>query len=202
MGFKTTLAAALFVALVSAIGNAQEFSAEVVYLEPNGSASPSHPTSKIYVSKDKFRLETNGFTGAVLLVDREGQAAYVLLPAKKTYQALAAGPSEYFHAENPDDACASWQGAAEQKIVCQKVDTEMVNGRDTVKYENKGASPSAATAVWVDKALKFVVKWQAADSSAELRNIKEEKLAAALFTLPSDYKLATPQKGSKGFSKR
>lgn len=201
MGFKTTVAI-LFVAALSALSHAQEFSADVVYLEPNGSVSTSHPASKLFVSKDKFRLETNGFTGSVLLVNRGDQSAFVLQPKKKTYQSLAAGPSEYFRADNPDDACASWQGASEQKIDCKKVGSEAVNGRDAVKYENKTTSPTATKAVWIDKSLKFVIKWQAADSAADLRNIKEGQAAADLFTVPSDYKQATPQKGSKGFSHR
>jgi len=201
MGFKTTLAA-LFVALASAMSHGQEFSADVVYLEPNGSVSASHPASKLYVNKDKFRLETNGFTGTVLLVNRAEQTAFVLRPGKKAYQPLASGPSQYFRAENPDDACADWQNASEQKISCKKVDGEVVNGRDTVKYENQGASENATAAIWIDKALKFVIKWQAADGAAELRNIKEGQQAAGLFTVPSDYKQATPQKGSKGFSHR
>ena len=59
------------------------------------------------------------------------------------------------------------------------------------------------TAVWVDKALKFVIKWQAAGRGAELRNIKEGQQAADLFTVPSDYKIPPPRKAiSKGFSKK
>jgi len=198
----TTLTLALFVTLISNFSHGQEFSADVVYLELSGSVSTSHPSSKLYVSKDKFRLETNGFQGNILLVDRADQANYVLQPKKKVYQQLASGPSQYFRVENPDDACASWQRATDQKIVCEKVDTEVVNGRETVKYRNKSASEAATADVWVDKALKFVVKWQAADTAAELRNIKEEKQSEALFTVPSDYKTVTPQKGSKGFSHR
>jgi hypothetical protein len=169
-----------------------------VYLELNGSVSTSHPSSKLYVNKDKFRLETNGFQGNILLVDRADQASFVLQPKKKVYQPLASGPSQYFRTESPDDACASWQSASDHRIVCEKVDTEIVNGRETVKYQNK--NPSETAVVWVDKALKFVVKWKAADAAAELRNIKEEKQADALFTVPSEYKEATPQKGSRGFS--
>lgn len=201
MGLKTTVAL-FFVALTSAISHAQEFSADVVYLEPNGSVSAAHAASKLSVSKDKFRLDTNGFTGNVLLVNRGDQTAFVLQPKRKTYQALANGPSEYFRAENPDDACDSWQKSSEQKIVCKKVDSETVNGRDAVKYENNATTPGATTAVWIDKALKFVIKWQAADTAAELRNIKEGPQAADLFAVPADFKAASPQKGSKGFSHR
>ena len=70
-----------------------------------------------------------------------------------------------------------------------------------MKYQNKGASESAPAVVWVDKALKFVIKWQAAGTGADLRNIKEEPQAAGLFAVPSDYRMAAPQKAtSKGFS--
>ncbi len=203
MGIRaTTLTTMLFITLITVFSYGQEFSADVVYVDSNGKASASHPASKIYVNKDKFRLETNGFTGTVLLVDREDQNNFVLQPKRKTYQPLGAGPSEYFRVENPDDACVTWQHAADQKIVCEKVDTELVNGRESVKYRNKTVTETATSAVWIDKALKFVIKWQSADTAAELRNIKEEKQAAELFNVPPDYKAASPQKGSKGFSHR
>ena len=203
MGMRAaSLTAMFFIALITTVSYGQEFSADVVYVDSNGKASASHPASKIYVNKDKIRLETNGFTGTVLLVDRADQSNFVLQPKRKTYQSLASGPSEYFRVENPDDACATWQRAGDQKIVCEKVDTEMVNGREAVKYQNKAATEMSTSAVWIDKGLKFVIKWQSADTAAELRNIKEEKQAAELFNVPQDYKTASPQKGSKGFSHR
>jgi hypothetical protein len=192
----------LFISLITTFSYGQEFSADVVYLDADGKVSASHAASKIYVNKDKFRLETNGFTGTVLLVDRADQDNFVLQPKRKTYQPLGSGPSEYFRVENPDDACATWQHAADQKIVCEKVDTETVNGRETVKYQNKAATEMSTAAVWIDKSLKFVVKWHSGDTTAELRNIKEEKQAAELFSVPPMYKPASPQKGSKGFSHR
>jgi hypothetical protein len=210
MGIRAkTLIAVLFVSLISAIAQAQEFSADVVYLDTNspnapanGTVSASHASSKLYVSKDRIRLETNGLTGAILLADRAEHTAVVLQPKKKAYQPLASGPSEYFRVENANDACPSWQVFAEQKIVCEKVGPEVINGRETVKYQSKGTL-EAARAVWIDKALKFVIKWQVAGNAAELRNIKEERQAADLFALPSDYKLLAPQKAtSKGFPPR
>ena len=209
MGIKsTTLVAALFVGLSSTISRAQEFSADVVYLDTNNLNAPahentSHPSSKLYVSRDKVRLETNGLTGTVVLADKSEHTAVALEPKKKAYRPLASGPSEYFRVDDADNACPNWQTFAEQKIVCEKIGPEVVNGRETVKYQNKGASEAAPTAVWVDKALKFVIKWQAADIGAELRNIKEDKQAADLFAVPSDYKIPPPQKAtSKGFTHR
>jgi hypothetical protein len=203
-----TLTAVLFLGLISTIAQAQQFSADVVYLDgnspnapTNGSASTPRPFSRLYVSSDKIRLETNGVTGTILLVDRTEHTAVALQPTKKAYQPLASGPSEYFRVDNVDDACPTWRSVADQKIFCEKVGLEIVNGREAVKYQNKGASESAPAVVWVDKALKFVIKWQAAGTGADLRNIKEEQQAAGLFAVPSDYKMAPPQKAaSKGFS--
>lgn len=209
MGIKaTTLVAALFVGLTSTISRAQEFSADVVYLDTNnsnapanGSSAASHPSSKLYVSKNKIRLETNGLTDTILLADRSERTFVALQPKKKAYRLLASGPSEYFRVDNAEDACPSWQGFAEQKIACEKVDSEVINGRETVKYQNKNVAEGAVKAVWVDKALKFVIKWQATGVGAELRNIKEEQQSTDLFVVPSDYKIPPPQRGSsKGFA--
>jgi hypothetical protein len=105
--------------------------------------------------------------------------------------------------ENAYDACADWHRTAEQKIACERVGPEMVNGREAVKYQNTRALDTAPAAVWIDKVLKFVIKWESADTSAELRNIKEEQQAADLFLVPSEYKMGTPQKtATKGFSHR
>jgi hypothetical protein len=79
----------------------------------------------------------------------------------------------------------------------------VVDGRQTVKYRNKGASDAATSAVWTDLALKYVVKWEGASTGAELRNINEAQQAADLFAVPSSYEGLKPQKGkTKGFAKR
>jgi hypothetical protein len=137
------------------------------------------------------------------LVNRGEQTSVALFPARKAYQPLAAGPSQYFRVENAEDACPDWQKASDQKIVCEKVGQEVVDGRQTVKYHNKNSSSDATAAVWIDLTLKFVVKWEGADTGAELHNIQVAQQAADLFAVPSAYKLLKPQKGSsKGFSQR
>lgn len=205
-----SLGATFLLALIPAVCSAQDFSADVVYLAVGSPDAPSseahssvHRPSRLYASKDKLRLETRGLTGTILLVNRAEQTAFALFPAKKEYQPLAGGPSEYFGVKDAENACAAWQKAADQKIVCEKVGHEVVDGRQTVKYQNKRGSDAATSAVWIDAGLKFVVKWESAKVGAELRNIKEEKQAAELFTVPSDYQGLKAQKGStKGFAQR
>lgn len=206
----TRLAARFLLCLISPICGAQDFSADVVYLrtrEPDAASAATgtfpHPSSKLFVSKDKLRLETRGLTGTILLVNGGAHTAFALFPGRKAYQPLAAGPSDYFRVENADDACPDWQRASEQEIVCEKAGHEVVGGREAVKYVNKRASSTATSAVWIDLTLKFVVKWEGGSSGAELHNIQEAKQAAELFAVPSDYDILKPRKGtSKGFSPR
>ena len=189
---------------------AQDFAADVIYRSgenPRAAAiateTPSHAPSRLYVSNDKMRLETRGSMGTILLVNSEEQTTYALFPSKKEYEPVAGGLSEYFRVKDAENACPDWQNAAAQKIDCEKIGHELVDGRQTVKYRNKGASDVAASAVWIDVVMKFVVKWESAGTGVELRNIQEGQQAADLFTLPADYEIPKPRKGTnKGFSNR
>ena len=203
----TCLAAGLSLGLVPAVCPGQDFSADVVYLattkpeaQSTSAVNPARPPAKLYVSKDKMRLETRGTSGTILLVNEAEHTAIALFPAKKAYQHLAGGPSEYFRGEDAENACPDWQKATDQKIECEKVGHEEVDGRQTVKYRNKGASDAVTSAVWIDSALKFVVKWESAGAGAELRNIREAQQAADLFTVPPGYEVLKPLKAkSKGY---
>jgi hypothetical protein len=50
-----------------------------------GNGIPSHPSSKLFVSKDKMRLETHGLTGTILLLNGGEHTAIALFPAKKEF---------------------------------------------------------------------------------------------------------------------
>jgi hypothetical protein len=205
-----SVAVRLILGLVPAVCVAQDFSADVVYFSAGRSGEASqrtetlvHSPSRLYVSEDKMRLETRGLSGTVLVVDGAEQAAYALSPAKKEYEPLAGGLPEYFRARDVENACPDWQRAAGQKIDCEKVGHEVVDGRQAVKYRNKGATDVAISAVWIDVHVKFVVKWEGAGTGVELRNIQEARQASDLFTLPPDYEVPKPRKGTnKGFSGR
>jgi hypothetical protein len=202
MKLKASMVVAMVLSgLIPGVCRAQNFSADVVYTAPStpdapsaGAASSPHPPSKIYVGKDKMRLETRGVTGTILLVNAEEHTTVALFPLLKVYQNLAAGPAQYFRVEDAENACPDWQKAASQKFDCIKVGPEVVDGRQTVKYQNKSTlTDTATTAVWIDAALKFVVKWADPDNSAELRNITEGVQPADLFVVPGNYQPRKPQ---------
>jgi hypothetical protein len=205
------LAATLLSTLVPLACRAQEFSADVVYLAvaakpgvpAKASAPAPHDASRLYVSNERLRLETSGFDRTILLADRAEHTNFALFPTQKAYQPLSSAPSEYFRVGKADDACADWQKAVDHKISCEKVGPEAVAGRRTIKYLNKGASPAATAAVWIDVALRYSIKWEGAGASAELHNIKEAKQAAELFAVPADYAPLTPSKvKSHGFTRK
>jgi hypothetical protein len=205
----TNLVAVLLLALIPAVAHAQDFAADVVYIattKPNapasGTTTPPGHSSKVYVTKNKMRLETRGVTGTILLVNGDEHSVIALFPAQKAYQQLASAPSEYFRVQDAENACPDWEKASSQKILCDKVGPDAVNGRPAVKYQNKAAANDGTNAVWIDAALKFVIKWEGPSTGAELRNITEAPQAADLFTVPSAYDVLRPQKASKGFSKR
>jgi hypothetical protein len=198
-----------FVLIVPVVCPAQDFVADVVYVagksrtSTQSAANPDHSPSKIYVSSDKIRLENHGTADTILLVNEGEQTAFVMYPAKKEYEPLVGRVSEYFRVKDAENACADWQGAAAEKITCEKVGHEVVDGRQTVKYLNKTASDVSATAVWIDANLKFVIKWESPNIGVELHNIKEAQQTAELFSVPADYEVPQPKKGSKkGFSKK
>ena len=206
----TRFAVILAMSLIPALGRAQDFSADVVYLSaagsaalPSGTDGSNHNPTKLYVSNGNMRLETHGLIGTILLVNRDDESAYAVFPSRKEYEPLAGGLSEYFPVKDVENACPDWQKAAGQQISCDKVGYEVVGGRQTVKYKNKNASDFATSAVWIDSVLKFGIRWEGANTCAELRNVQEGQQAANLFTLPSGYSTVQPRKSAnnKGFSK-
>jgi hypothetical protein len=209
MRFKAiSLAATFLMVLIPAVCCAQDFSADIVYFPASKNSSqttkevavPQH-SSRLYVSKDKIRLETLGLSDTVLLVSGEEHTAVALFPRQKAYQYLTGGPSEYFRVKDAQNACPDWQKTTTQAIVCEKLEDEVVNGRRVVKYRNNRASDATTSEVWIDIALRFVVKWESAGIGAELLNIREEQQAAALFAVPPTYQTLKPMKGKRsGFT--
>ena len=206
----TTVLTAIAMSWGPVLCQSQDFSADVVYVAPGKDATskqpatPYHDPSKLYVSKSKMRLETRGLSETILLVNTEDHSTVALFPQKKEFQPLGAAPSEYFHAEDAENACPDWQAVSERKIDCEKVGHESVDGRDAVKYRNKAATPaSPLAAVWIDAKLNFVVRWESSQAAAELHNIKPaEAHNAAMFEVPDDYEQLRPKKkAAKGPAK-
>jgi hypothetical protein len=171
---------------MSATTFAQEFSADLVRQKPAGAAK-----SKIYVSKGKVRMETEGQSKAnYVILNLAQRQSSMVLPDNKTYILSAPGqvPSSipFFNIENAENACPAWEKSVQRPSTCTKVGDDTVGGRSTVKYTGTAGNGDTGTA-WVDRKLRFPIKWEGEKGAAELQNIQEAPQPASLFTIPSDY---------------
>ncbi|HLK31824.1 MAG TPA: hypothetical protein VKT29_01960 [Terriglobales bacterium] len=192
--FWVSLCALLFPLLtISLFG--QEFSADFVNTSKDHRASGP---SKIYVGKNKMRIETNegGQMGmGAGIMDFANQKMIILLPQQKMYmESMPQMMQErrmWFRPDDANNACPEYEAMVKkfghnENVTCQKVGPDVVNGRPAIKYS--GTSNNGHGYVWVDQKLRFVTKWQDdKGSSGELQNIKEGPQAASLFEVPSDY---------------
>jgi outer membrane lipoprotein-sorting protein len=168
-----------------------DFSAEVFDTQKSDSASQA----KMYVSKDKIRIEPTGKNarGGAIVMNLTAQSAIVVMDQQHMYMDLPVQMANtrvaytFFRAGDVEDACASWANSAKNKGgSCHKVGSDTVNGRSAIKYEGTNANGESST-FWIDPKIEFPVKWQTKNSSGELRNIQEGSQSASLFDVPAGY---------------
>lgn len=170
---------------------AQEFSADIVTTDKKAGQS-----SKVYVSKNKMRFESQGqkHQAGTVLLDTDTQMMDIIMPEQHMYMEnhVGQGPGQqhmfkFFQAVDVENACPDWQKMTDHpEGSCQRIGDETVNGRATVKYTITSAKGKNGS-VWIDKSLKFPIKWQEQDGSGELQNIQEGPQPAALFEIPAGY---------------
>ncbi len=165
---------------------AQQFSADLVRLKPEGAAP-----SKVMASGDMLRLEAgSGAHLSVLIADLKQQTGLLLLPDDKMYSMIRPGQVSltipFFHPMDAESACGAWEKAVDKPGTCKKVGDETIDGREAVKYTGTARNGDTGSA-WVDRKLRFVIKWEGQAGAAELRNIHEGQQDASLFQIPKGY---------------
>jgi hypothetical protein len=188
------IAALALLASLPALGDTPEFSADAVYASAAGAKQPP-PTSsaKLYVGKDKMRIDFAGVVGHSLIVDEAAHTIVALLPDRKAYQPLASRPAEYFRIADAEDACPAWQRAVGTPIRCEKSGSELVAGRKTVKY-TRATGIESRDEIWVDPTLQFAVQWRIDGIEVSLRDIHEGAQPADRFVVANDYGPIGPSK--------
>lgn len=170
----------------AAAANAQQFTADMLRLKPT-----SDVATKLFVSGVQVRFEaTNQDHTSVVLLNLAEHTSTMLVPAAKTYYVSPQGRTPaampFFLPDDADNACDAFEKATSKPGTCTKVGAETIQGRIAVKY--KGTAQNGETGyAWVDRQLKFVIKWEGENTSTELQNIKEGPQASNLFEVPSDY---------------
>jgi hypothetical protein len=191
---RATLIRILVLGVLCMLGTAalaQEFNADIV----TNDKKETGQSSKIYVSKNKMRFENQQQRQAgTVLLDSDTQMMDIIMPDRHMYMEsrIGQGPMHqhtfrFFQAVDVENACPDWQKMTDRPGgSCQRVGDESTNGRAAVKYTITSAEGKSG-AVWLDKSLKFPVKWQGEDGSGELQNIHEGPQPAALFEIPAGY---------------
>ena len=179
-----------FVCLVCTGLWAQEFSADIVNNQNN------KERQKIFVGKNKVRLEANGAGGSGAVIwNLDTETTDMVMPERHMYMEMqASNPMmrrhyNFFRPQDVDDACTSWRHLTERPGgTCSKIGDDTVDGRKAVKYEGTSQDGNK-TWVWVDRKLRFPIKWEGdkGDRGGRLQNIQEGAQPASLFEIPADY---------------
>lgn len=186
------LTSLLFLAAGSLPTFAQQFSAILVHLKPEGAVS-----SNVSVRGEKIRFETQApRKGGIAVLDLRQQTGFIALPEGNTYTVLPQGripaPLPFFLTTDSENACPAWEKLVGKPGSCSKVGDVTLNQRPAVQYKGLAKNGDAGI-VWVDRKLNFVVKWEGQRSAAELREIHEGPQPLALFEVPKGYDKVDPQ---------
>ena len=194
------LAGSLLLLAVPALS--QEFSADLVRQKPQNVAG-----TKVSVSGDKVRFEVTGQQkeASYAIINVAQRSSTMVLPSNKSYVISPPGhlasSIPLFHIDDAENACKAWEQAMQNPGTCKKVGDDTLNGRATVKYTGAMENGDTGTA-WIDKKLKFAIKWEGEKTLAELQNIQEGPQDAALFEVPKDYQKMDTAAAHQGAKKK
>ena len=179
--------------LLAAIAFAQTgFSADVVDLK-----QPGTPViAKMYFAAEQMRIEPQQMSprNAPPIADimyLKPQTQFRMLLRDRVYAQIP--PQEdwwmytSFLSGSVDDACDIWDKTSHtHSRTCRKVGDDTLNGRPTVKYEGRCSNKNPCH-IWIDRRLRFLVKWEDGSNGRELRNIEEGTQPNTLFEIPRGF---------------
>lgn len=148
---------------------------------------------KVYSARDKERSETNmGGMQSVMIVRRDKQLGYMLMPAQKMYRELDLRQAREQSGAAPDDLMEITQ-----------VGSESIEGFDSTKYKLVMKDGSAGGFIWItaqgiavkmDMLSKFEGK--KTRMTVTLKNLSIGSQDSGLFEVPSDYSAMTVGAGA------
>lgn len=174
-------------ALVAAsAAQAQEFSAQGIAHNNHGQVAQT----KVFVENQNVRVEPVGGISYEIL-DTEKGVGYYIVPAKKIAlkQNPEASKTNIDSYTIGNDVCAKISTKA-IPATCTKLGVEAVNGRPADKWElvQDFHTSKLKSTIWVDRALRLIVRARSVAGSFDLVNIRLGKQPATLFVIPPDYK--------------
>jgi len=197
---RPVLALLCGVILFGTAARAQEFSADLVDLNADGSRHALGEGGRLFVSGAKVRIDRADASGTRFLVDADKGTAYAVAPMQRLYMDAKQSSllTELMVPVDPADPCARWQamatvaGDTKGQWSCKPAGTEDLDGRPTVKVAMTSPQGVQRTG-WIDTKLKFPLKLETTDGEIiELRNIVEAPQPARLFEIAGSFRKYDP----------
>lgn len=159
------------------------FSSDMKFASPKGTSG----TGKLYFAGQKVRMEmiAQGHN-SIMISDRSLKIAYIVMPQQKMYMEMSTdrpGPQRgpNWQAYDAASPCKTLSNTT-----CEKIGTEVVDGRMCNKWKFTGSSSSST--VWIDQKNGIPIRTLTSDGTTmELTNIKEGPQSASLFEVPAGY---------------
>lgn len=200
--FVLFLLTAITPVAASDIGTPQPFSADYSTTMPGGQKAGgmwyfAPPKMRIDVTSMPQKNANTPFGGSVsMIIDSSTQTTYMLMPQMHMYMEMRGSSARMDPGmRNLRDLS---RGACPQGATCNKVGSEVVNGRSCDKYEVSDET-SKKHMVWVDQKLNFPIRVQTDNGSiTEFTNIKEGAPDSDLFKVPPDYHPFDPSAFARG----
>lgn len=195
----SALAAAMLCA--NAPAQAQQFAAELISANAKGESGGG--IGKVYAADGKVRIETSEFPDSFLLIDSTIPATYLVRVKSHVFMdsRQSSRLTRILVPLDPDDPCRQWEIMADVAGLpdhggpwqCVRDGADAIDGRATIKFSV--TTPSGRSTGWIDRDLRFPVKYQIEDGTAfVLRNIQPGPQDAGLFAIPANYKKFDPHK--------
>ena len=197
---RIMFAACCGLTLFGAAAHAQQFSADLVDLNADGSRRELGEGGQLFVAGNKVRIDRTDASGTRFLVDADKGTAYAVAPMQRLYMDAKQSSilTELMVPVDPANPCARWQemasvaGDTNGQWQCEQAGSEDLDGRAAVKVMMTSPTGVKRTG-WIDAALKFPLKFQTADGAViALRNIVEAPQPARLFEIAGSFRKYDP----------
>jgi hypothetical protein len=183
----------------SVVMRAQAFSADLVTTKAGGQANGQ--PGRLYVSRDKVRIETPEFADNFFIVDGQRESVWFVRPRQWVFMdARQSSPlTQVFVAVDPRDPCRQWHvmdtiagatdGTSEWR--CERLGNELVDGHHAIKYRviSRDNHPSDR---WIDSQRGFPIRLEKDGTVVTVRRVVDAPQPASLFTIPPVYKKFDP----------
>lgn len=157
------------------------FSSDMKFASPKGMSG----TGRLYFAGQKVRMEMNAQGhDSIMISDRSLKIAYLVMPQQKMYMEMSTDRPQHGPNWQAYDAASPCKTLSD--TTCEKIGTEVVDGRMCNKW--KFNSSSSSHTVWIDQKNGIPIRSLMSDGTTmELTNIKEGPQSASLFEVPAGY---------------